>query len=40
MPSLSLGHHGTLDDIIWVNLFGDGRESEMDRLIAALQRLV
>lgn len=40
MPSLSLGHHGRLDDIIWVNLFGDGRRTEMDRLIAALQRLV
>lgn len=40
MPSLPLGHHGTLEDIIWVNLFGDGRDAELDRLIAALERLV
>jgi hypothetical protein len=40
MPSLALGHHGTLEDIIWVNLFGAGRDDELTRLIAALQRLV
>ena len=40
MPSIALGHHGNLDDIIWVNLFGDERDAEMTRLIAALQRLV
>jgi hypothetical protein len=40
MPSLALGHHGTLEDIMWVNLFGDQRKAELARLIAALQRLV
>lgn len=40
MPSLALGLHGTLEDIIWVNLFGDERDGELIGLIAALQRLV
>jgi hypothetical protein len=40
MPYLALGHHGTLEDLVWVNLFGDQRDGEAARLIAAMQRLV
>jgi hypothetical protein len=39
LPTISLGHHGTLDDLIWVNLFGAQHDIEASRLIAALQRL-